>query len=151
MIKFLYGLRVCQQKIRDYDIKISIDKGIVPEGGTNATKEKTEAKALVPSPFTLTVNDVNADHDGSTGTITVKTSQQVSPDNLASFIKLDPAVKFTATVTDDGFTISGDGFDASKSYAFTLAKGLRGKIGGVPKDEYKIILPLEKCKPAISL
>lgn len=135
---------------RDYDIKISIDKGIVPEGGTNATKEKTETKALIPSPFTLTVNDVNADHDGSTGTITVKTSQQVATENLASFIKFEPAVKFTAASTDDGFVISSEGFDASKSYALTLLKGLRGKIGGVLKDEYKNNFAFGKMQPAVS-
>ncbi len=121
---------------RDYDIKISLDKGLVPQGGTNATKEKSETKALIPSPFTLTINDVNSEHDGTTGTITVRTSQQVTAENLASFIKFDPAVKFTATVSDDGFIITSEGFDATKSYALTLAKGLRGKIGGVLKDEY---------------
>jgi alpha-2-macroglobulin len=135
---------------RDYDIKISLEKGILPEGGTNASKEKTDTKALIPSPFTLTVNDVNADHDGSTGTIAVKTSQQVTAENLASFIKFEPAVKFTATVTDDGFIISSDGFDASKSYALTLSKGLRGKIGGVLKDEYRNNFAFGKMEPAVS-
>ena len=135
---------------RDYDVKISLDKGIVPEGGTNATREKTETKALIPSPFTLTVNDVNADHDGSTGTITVRTSQQVAAENLASFIKFEPAVKFTAEVTDDGFIISSDGFDVSKSYALGLSKGLRGKIGGVLKEEYHNNFAFGKMEPAVS-
>ena len=135
---------------RDYDIKISLDKGIVPDGGTNATKDKTETKALIPSPFTLTINDINSEHDGTTGTITVRTSQQVSAESLASFIKFDPAVKFNAEITDDGFIITSEGFDASKSYALTLTKGLRGKIGGVLKDEYHNNFAFGKMEPAVS-
>lgn len=135
---------------RDYDIAISIDRGIVPEGGSNATKEKTDTKALIPSPFTLTINDVNAEHDGTTGSLSIRTSQQLAAENLASFIKFEPAVKFTTEITDDGFTISSDAFDASKSYAFTLAKGLRGKIGGVLKEDYHNNFAFGKMQPAVS-
>ena len=135
---------------RDYDVKISLDKGLVPQGGTNPTKEKADIKAVIPSPFTLTINDVNADHDGTTGTITVKTSQQVNAENLASFIKFEPAVKFTAAISDDGFVISSENFDATKSYVLTLTKGLRGKIGGVLKDDYKNNFAFGKMEPAIS-
>jgi len=135
---------------RDYDIKISLDKGLIPQGGTNATKEKADIKALIPSPFNLTINDVNSEHDGTTGTLTVRTSQQVATENLASFIKFDPAVKFTVEPSEDGFIISSEGFDASKSYGLTLTKGLRGKIGGVLKDEYKNNFAFGKMEPAVS-
>jgi len=76
---------------RDYDIKISLDKGLIPQGGTNATKEKADIKALIPSPFNLTINDVNSEHDGTTGTLTVRTSQQVAQKtwlHLLSLIRL---------------------------------------------------------------
>ncbi|MEP7279795.1 MAG: MG2 domain-containing protein [Bacteroidota bacterium] len=135
---------------RDYNLVINLANGIVPEGGTNATKDKIETSTIIPSPFTLTVNDINADHDGSSGTITIRTSQQVVAENLASFIKIEPAVKFSAMVTDDGFAISGDGFDASKSYALTLLKGLRGKIGGTMKEVYHNNFTFGKMEPAIS-
>jgi uncharacterized protein YfaS (alpha-2-macroglobulin family) len=146
------SLRILNLKAedKDYDIKISIDKGMLPEGGVNATKEKVETNAIIPSAFILTVNDVNADHDGSTGTITVRTSQQVVAESLVSYIKFEPAVKFTAEATDDGFIISSEGFDASKSYALSLLKGLRGKIGGVLKDEYHNNFAFGKMEPAIS-
>ncbi|HSC39161.1 MAG TPA: MG2 domain-containing protein, partial [Chitinophagaceae bacterium] len=146
------SLRILNLKTedKDYDIKVSLDKGLLPEGGANATKEKTETKAFIPSPFTLSINDVDAENDGTNGRITIKTSQQVVADGLASYIKLTPAVKFTAEPTDDGFTISGEGFDADKSYELTLAKGLRGKIGGVLKDEYHTTVAFGKLEPAIS-
>ncbi len=135
---------------KDYNIKISIDKGLLPEGGANATKEKVETSAVVPSPFVLTINDVSAEHDGSTGTITVRTSQQVVASELASYIKIDPAVKFSVEPTDDGFILSSEGFDASKSYELILLKGMRGKIGGVLKDEYHSNFAFGKMEPTIS-
>jgi hypothetical protein len=135
---------------RDYDISLSLDKGILPEGGMNATKDKIEASTQIPSPFNLTVNDINSDHDGTAGTLTIRTSQQVLSENLTSFIKIEPAVKFTTQVTDEGFTISSEGFDASKSYEITLSKGLRGKIGGSLRDDYHNNVAFGKLEPSIS-
>ncbi|HTL08740.1 MAG TPA: MG2 domain-containing protein [Chitinophagaceae bacterium] len=135
---------------RDLDVKISLDKGLLPQGGSNPTKSKAETSAIIPSPFTLTINDANAEHDGTTGTITVRTSQQLTTQNLASFVRFEPAVIFTTAVTDDGFTISSDAFDASKSYVLTLVKGIRGTVGGVLKEDYKNNFAFGKLEPAVS-
>lgn len=135
---------------RDYDINVSLDKGVTPEGGVNATKEKVESKTTIPSPFTLVINEINAEHDGTAGTITVRTSQEVVPESLAQFIKLDPTAKFSAEVTDDGFIVSSESFDVSKGYALTLLKGLRGRIGGVLKEEYKNNVAFGKMEPSIA-
>jgi len=146
------SLRLLNLKVedKDYDIRLSLDKGLLPEGGANATPEKMETKAFIPSPFTLSVNDADAEHDGSIGRISVKTSQQVVADGLASHIQLSPAVKFTVEPTDDGFIISSDGFDVTKSYELSLGKGMRGKIGGVLKDEYHTTVAFGKMEPSIS-
>lgn len=129
---------------------ISIDKGLVPEGGTNGLKEKLESKSTIPSPFVLQINDVNTEHDGTTGQIKVLTSQQVVATNLASFIKLDPAVRFTVEPSESGFIISSDNFDQSKSYALTLTKGLRGRIGGVLHEEYNTNITFGELAPSVS-
>jgi hypothetical protein len=126
-------LRLLNLKMEDknQEATITIDKGLTPEGGTNGLKEKLESKSTIPSPFVLLVNDVSTEHDGETGTIKVMTSQQITPANLASFVKLDPAVKFSVEPSENGFTVKSDNFDQSKSYALTLTRGLRGRIGGV--------------------
>ncbi|MBS1564469.1 MAG: hypothetical protein JST39_08760, partial [Bacteroidetes bacterium] len=146
------SLRLLNLKVedKDYDIKLSLDKGLLPEGGTNPTAEKSETKAFIPSPFTLSVNDVDAEHDGSVGRISIKTSQQVVTDGLAGYIHITPAVKFTVEPTEDGMVISSDGFDVNKSYELTLSKGMRGKIGGVLKEEYNSSVAFGKMEPSIS-
>ncbi|MBL0134017.1 MAG: alpha-2-macroglobulin family protein [Chitinophagaceae bacterium] len=146
------SLRLSGLKMEDKDLesKISLEKGLLPEGGSNATKEPIEAKVFIPSPFNLTINDVSAEHDGAGGTVTVRTSQQVLTDQISSFIKIDPAVKFNVTATDDGFTINSEGFDASKSYQLTLLKGLRGKIGGTLKENSDNTIAFGELEPSVS-
>ncbi|MBS1935386.1 MAG: alpha-2-macroglobulin family protein, partial [Bacteroidetes bacterium] len=105
---------------------------------------------VIPSPFALRINDVSTDHDGVSGTIKVTTSQQVAEPNISSFIKLDPSVKFTVETTDDGFTIQSDNFDVTKSYALSIAKGLRGKIGGTLRENYSNNIAFGQLEPSIS-
>ena len=62
--------------------KIAIDKGLLPEGGTNGLATPLQLDASIPSPYVLTIGDVNTEHDGETGSIRVSTSQQIIPANL---------------------------------------------------------------------
>ncbi|MFM9911850.1 MAG: alpha-2-macroglobulin family protein [Chitinophagaceae bacterium] len=138
-------------KMEDKDLKASIvlAKGIVPEGGVNGTKESIESSINIPSPYNLAINDVNAEHDGSGGIVYVRTSQQVVLENISSYIKFSPAVKFTTERTDDGFSISSNDFNADKSYLFSLTKGMRGRIGGTLQDQYDNNIAFGELEPAI--
>ena len=146
------SLRLLNLKMEDknYDAKITIDKGLVPQGGANGSKDKTETQAVIPSPFVLQINDVTTEHDGETGTLKVTTSQQIVAAGLASYVKLDPAVKFSVEVSDDGFLIRSDNFDQAKSYALTLTKGLKGRIGGTLHEEYNTNITFGELAPSVS-
>lgn len=135
---------------KDYETVIRISKGLVPEGGSNGTPEEIESRSGIPSPFVLLINDVQSEHDGTTGTIYIKTSQQVVPENLNSYIKFSPSIRYNAEPTDDGFMISSDNFDPENSYEFTIAKGLRGKIGGVLREEHYNQVAFGKLEPSLS-
>jgi uncharacterized protein YfaS (alpha-2-macroglobulin family) len=63
---------------------------------------------------------------------------------------LVPAVKFSVEPSDDGFVIRSDNFDQSKSYALTLTKGLRGRIGGILHEEYNTNITFGELEPSIS-
>jgi uncharacterized protein YfaS (alpha-2-macroglobulin family) len=135
---------------RDYNARILLDKGLLPEGGNNPTKETIEIKSAIPSPFVLNINEVSPEHNGTTGTITVKTSQPVVLASLASYISFTPTVKFSVEQTEDGFMISSENFDMAKSYRLTINKGLRGKIGGVLKDGYNNNFAFGALEPSIT-
>ena len=59
------SLRLLNLKMQDedYETNISIDKGLVPEGGVNGIPEKIETPTVISSPFVLHVNDVST-NDG---------------------------------------------------------------------------------------
>jgi uncharacterized protein YfaS (alpha-2-macroglobulin family) len=135
---------------RDYETKISLDKGLLPVGGSNGTADITTVSAVIPSPFVLHINEVTANQEGLGGTITVSTSQQINAPELAAHIRIIPAVKFTTEVTENGFLIHSDQFDADKSYQFTVSKGLRGKIGGELHEDYFSNITFGELEPSIS-
>ena len=146
------SLRVAGLKLEDKDLdaKVTFEKGLVPDGGVNGTKDAIENKVFIPSPYNLTINDVHAEHDGLTGTVYVRTSQQVVMENLASLIRFEPAVKFSVQQTEDGFTISSEYFDADKSYVLNINKGVRGRIGGVLREQYSNNVVFGELEPSLS-
>ena len=121
---------------KNYETKVTIAKGLKPEEGTNATNEVLASTLSIPSPYVLAIQNVESEHDGNEGVITVTTSQQLTGESLSSYVKFEPQVKFTTELVDNGFMIRSSGFNVEKSYSLTIARGLRGKIGGVLKEEY---------------
>jgi len=134
--KISFRINGLKQEDKDLDAKITIDKGLKPESGNNATADAITASLVVPSPYTLTIQNIESEHDGTEGTVTVTTNQQLSGENLKNFVKFDPALSYTVELSDNGFVLRSDKFDVEKSYVLTIAKNLRGKIGGILKEDY---------------
>jgi uncharacterized protein YfaS (alpha-2-macroglobulin family) len=141
------GLKV---EDRDYKVSIKLAKGIMPEGGKNGTAEAQNIESLITSPYTLNINEVTTDHDGITGTIYVKTSQQPVQEKLSQLIELTPGLAYNTQIVDDGFIITSDKFSVDDTYNLKLLKGVRGKIGGVLKEDYTSSLAFGKLDPSLS-
>ena len=121
---------------KDFNAKITIDKGLKPEAGNNATADPITASFTVPSPYVLTIQNIESQHDGMEGTVKVTTSQQLTGESLKPYIKFDPELSYSVELSENGFTLRSDKFDVDKSYALTIVQGLRGKIGGILKEDY---------------
>ncbi len=122
---------------KDRDTRITIGKGLKPERGNTSTTEEIVSNSSLPSPYNLAIQSVEAEHDGVEGVIRVTTSQQLISESLRPYLRLEPVTEFTAEPNDYGFTIRGAQFDTEKSYTLTIVKGLRGKIGGVMKEDHQ--------------
>lgn len=146
------SVRLLDIKMEDKDLEmnVTIDKGLLPEGGKNSNEQPTSFKAIIGSPYSLRINEITSEHDGTTGTVKLSTSQPVSPTNLSSYIKIEPALKFTAEITDGGIQIQSEKFDVNKTYTVTLEKGLHGKIGGILHDPYQGNIAFGELEPSIS-
>ncbi len=134
---------------RDIALSLSLAKGIVPEGGKQGSKDVLEQKLLLPSPFVLTINGVQAEHDGTAGRILVRTSQQVTEAGLKNFISLDPATAFQVQLMEDGFIITSESINAEKSYQVKLKKGLKGVLGGQLKEEIIETVAFGELEPSV--
>ena len=135
---------------KDYEIKMQLDKGLLPVGGSNGTADIVFANALITSPFVLRINEVEANPEGTGGTIQVTTSQQISSTDLAAHIQLQPAVKFNTEITETGFAIHSDHFNVDMTYLLTIKKGLRGQVGGTLPEDYINNLVFGALEPSIS-
>ncbi|MBK8952465.1 MAG: hypothetical protein IPM85_09430 [Chitinophagaceae bacterium] len=101
-----------------------------------ATGDDISSTLTIPSPYVLTIQNVESEHDGMEGLVKVTTSQQLTGESIKTFLKMDPELTYTVEPNDYGFTIRSDKFDVEKSYALNIRQGLRGKIGGVLKEDY---------------
>ena len=63
---------------KDYETKVTIDKGLKPESGNNSTEEAIVSSLSIPSPYVLTIQGLQAEHDGTEGTVHITTSQQLT-------------------------------------------------------------------------
>jgi uncharacterized protein YfaS (alpha-2-macroglobulin family) len=120
---------------KSYEAVVKLEKGLVPEGGKNSS-EAIETTLSIPSPFVLNINSVEAEHDGTEGIVRIYTSQQPAQQNLTSLLQFHPSIKYSVAYDDYGITVRSDAFDADEAYTFSIAKGLRGVIGGTLREEY---------------
>ena len=112
---------------KDFVAKVIIEKGLIPESGVNSTSESITASLSVPSPYVLTIQNIESQHDGTEGVVTVTTSQQLTGESLKSFVKFDPALTYTVESNENGFTIRSDKFDVEKSYALIYRERVKRK------------------------
>ncbi|GAO42536.1 alpha-2-macroglobulin family protein [Flavihumibacter petaseus] len=135
---------------KDVLLKVTLEKGLLPPGGSNPTTEAQASELLLPSPFVLLIQDLRTEHDGTVGKVYVTTSQPVEASTINSAVRFDPALKFSAEATDDGFVISSDAFKMEDAYEISLNNKLRGRLGGTLRESYKNSIAFGQLEPAIS-
>ncbi len=135
---------------RDYKVTLTVQKGTKPEGGKNGLEENKEYSGQLASPFVLLINEVTTEHDGTIGTVYVRTNQVITGNELSAFVSIDPAVKYSVETTDNGLLITSPNFSAENSYRFILKPGLKGQLGGVLKESYETQLTFGELEPSLS-
>jgi len=135
---------------RSYEASISVSEGLLPQGGRKATTEPLKANLTISSPYVLQVNNVESEHDGAEGVVMIHTSQQLQGEPVTPFVRFEPAVSYTVEYTDYGLALRSTQFKPESSYELILAKGLRGRIGGVLREEQSSQVAFGQLEPSIS-
>lgn len=146
------SLTLVDVKMEDKDktVTVKIGKGLTPVNGNSTTKEDMNATAVLASPYNVSINNVESNHDGSQGVVKVYMSQTPVLEGLSNYITIEPKVNFKTEVSSEGMIISSDEFNVATSYNLTLKAGLKGRIGGTLKEEYSNSLGFGKLEPEIS-
>jgi uncharacterized protein YfaS (alpha-2-macroglobulin family) len=131
-------------------LQIDLAKGIPVTGANKASDKDTAIATTIPSRYILAVTEVSAQHTGTGGVITVSTSQPLPDGDLKSMISLNPAVPFDVTLSEAGFTITGEKFSPTQTYELTISEQLEGVFGGKMKADYNSQVTFGKLKPTIS-
>lgn len=134
--EMILRLNEFQSEDKNYEAKVTLAEGVIPKGGANKTAEKLQTQLVIPSPYVLNINDVQSEHDGTEGIVRISTTQQLVNEQISSLIKFEPAINYTVEFNDFGLVLRSEKFSAEESYSMTISKGLRGRIGGVLKEDY---------------
>ncbi|MCB0700061.1 MAG: alpha-2-macroglobulin family protein [Chitinophagales bacterium] len=129
------------------DIKLS--KGIVIAIGKVASSLDTGIKALIPSRFNLAMNNINSQHTGEQGIVSISTSQPIVEEGLKKNIKIEPAVPFEVETTESGITIISDKFEVTANYEVTISKKIDGVFGGKMKTDYSEQITFRELSPSV--
>lgn len=138
-----------QNEDKDLEATIKIKNGLGAYNGTIKTTEEYNENFSIPSPFKLVINDVQSNHDGTDGTITVYTTQEVDVLKVKNYIALEPSVKYSVETYPSYFLIKSNEFSMTNKYDLTLKEGLQGTLGGTLKHEYTQPISFGELKPNI--
>jgi alpha-2-macroglobulin len=134
---------------KDYKLEVTLDKGLAPGEGTEKMSEPYVQQFDIPSPFKLEIVDIQANHDGNEGIVTLYTTQEVVAENIKKFISINPAVKYSVDVQQGSFTIKSEDFSLEQQYEITVTKGLTGKAGGELKFDFSQPVSFGQVEPTI--
>ncbi|HET7897015.1 MAG TPA: hypothetical protein VFL47_05085, partial [Flavisolibacter sp.] len=134
----MINVRLNELKAEDknHQAIITIEPGLKPDKGSNSTKDALTQSLAIPSPYVLTISNVEAEHTGTEGLVRLYTNQLLNASEISRYLSFEPAVPFTVETTDFGAILRSSKFDAETSYALNISKGLRGQLGGELKEEY---------------
>jgi len=136
-------------KDEETPIKIELLKGVPVLHSKYVTARDTVVNESVPSRFNLEVSNVDAEHTGTEGIVTVNMSQPLLEDGLKSFITITPAINFDITLNDAGFTITSKEFKADQTYDLSISDKLQGAFGGRFKGDHTEQIRFGKLDPQV--
>lgn len=134
-------------EVTPFEIKIT--KGIQILAGSITSNLDTTIKAVIPSRFTLSITNINSEHTGEQGIITINTSQPIVDEKLKKLIKIKPSIPFDVTTSETGIHLTSSKFAITSNYDITISKNIEGRFGGVMKTDYEGQISFKKLAPSI--
>ncbi|TAE41693.1 MAG: alpha-2-macroglobulin family protein [Runella slithyformis] len=114
--------------IEEQSLTILLKKGLKVPNTAHESKADIAQTAVLPSPLTLEVKDVQTGFENNHAFVKITTTQELQPDNLANYFTIQPAVAAKAELTENGFIVRGD-FNQTDTYVLTITNQTKGVLG----------------------
>ena len=144
-----YVLPNVSLKDKERNGEISLSSSLTPAVGGSSWEEDQRFSVSVSSPFKLSITDILANHDGTHGSISVATSQNVNTSGINDYISIEPSVNYEVISGNNNFSIRSSEFDVKKKYTVHLKKGLKGLLGGELKADELRDISFGELEPSI--
>ncbi len=134
---------------QDFQIKVIVKPGLEAVDGTVPIKDEIIKETTLLSPYKVSVYDIQPNHDGNEGRLTVSTSQEIDEEKIREYLSIDPEIDYNLEMMPQGFVIVSEDFNIRQKYEVTIAKNLPGKLGGKLKFDFSKDISFGKLKPSI--
>jgi uncharacterized protein YfaS (alpha-2-macroglobulin family) len=114
-------------------LMIRVGLGLAVPGTAYISKESIERTGTLPSRDRIEVVDVLPNYENNQGVVRVVTTQELQSGDLSAYYSIQPQVKTTAELTENGLLIRGD-FNEADTYVLTLTSQLRGVLGATLQE-----------------
>jgi len=105
---------------------------------------------MLTSPFTMKINGADSDHNGTEGTLTVRTTQAVSEEEFKAHFKLEPKIKYRLEMRERQIRIVSEEFDLDKTYKLSITKDMKGVFAGKLEEDFEKDFTFGKLSPTIA-
>jgi uncharacterized repeat protein (TIGR01451 family) len=129
---------------------LKLRAGTKVELSKNITPADINYEGVIPNRYSLSVQNINTTHDGTTGIITVFTSEEVNEEYIEKFIDIQPKINYKIAKTKNGFSVSSTSFASDVAYLLVIKQGLNGMLSAMMKSEFTKAINFGNLTPSIS-
>lgn len=104
----------------------------------------------IPSLKKLALSEATGSHNGTTGTISVTSSQPLREEDVRTHLTLEPAIPYTLSMHETGFNIVSDSIGIGQEMQVSISSGLMGTFGGKLEEPFVESVSFGSLEPTIA-
>jgi uncharacterized protein YfaS (alpha-2-macroglobulin family) len=131
------------------EVEVRLKKGISAAGAL-APASDTTFTLRIPSLKKLELSDAKGTHTGTSGIISVNTSQPVREEDVRAHLSLEPSVPYTLSMHETGFNLTSDSIGIGQEVQVSLGSGLMGAFGGKLQEPFVETVSFGSLEPQVA-
>ncbi len=134
-------------KTLDLDLLLQMPERMRHDSGARIEDRQ---KLLVHSTSRLAFTDIDTNHSGLSGTITIVANQEIKTENLSALISIKPKVNFKVVRSRNSLTIESGEFSMDKDYVITIDQSIQSVFNKTLSYDYREEISFGQVQPTLS-